>query len=223
MLDWKASLQPVSLASVIGDHPEQTGIVCVDIIEGFCTVGPLSSPRVQDLVRPIVKVIANAWEAGVRDVTLPQDAHPEDAVEFANYAPHCIRGSREALSAALIRSLPYYNQLTVHQKNSINSGVNDSFAAWFKNRPHIRNWIILGDCTDICTFQLATFIRTYTYEHQMAGVRVIAPVDCIDTYDLPVATAQEIGATPHDADFLHPVFLYAMHLNGVEVVSSITS
>jgi nicotinamidase-related amidase len=222
MLDWKSNLKTVSLASLIGEQPEQVGIVCVDIIEGFCTVGPLSSPRVEALVAPIVRVFENAWAAGVRDIALPQDTHPADAVEFANYAPHCMRGTLEAEAAAAIKALPFYEQMAIHEKNSINSGVNDSFAAWFKARPHIRTWIILGDCTDICTFQLATWIRTHTYEHQVGGVRVIAPVDCIDTYDLPVETAMKIGATPHDADFLHPVFLYAMHLNGVEVIQSLT-
>jgi nicotinamidase-related amidase len=221
MLDWQSQLPSVSLQSLIGEHPEHVGIVCVDIIEGFCSVGPLSSPRVDALVAPIVRVFESAWAAGVRDIALTQDTHPADAVEFANYAPHCMRGTLESQTAAAIKALPFYNQMTIHEKNSINSGVNASFADWFRARPHIRTWIVLGDCTDICTFQLATYIRTYTYEHQMAGVRVIAPVDCIDTYDLPVSVAQEIGATPHDADFLHPVFLYAMHLNGVEVISTL--
>jgi nicotinamidase-related amidase len=222
MLGWQANLKPVSMATLVGDHPEQVGVVCVDVIEGFCTVGPLSSPRVDALVKPIVRVFEAAWAAGVRDIALPQDTHPADAVEFASYAPHCMRGTVESEAAAAIKALPFYPQMAIHEKNSINSGVNDSFAAWFKARPQIKTWIILGDCTDICTFQLATWIRTYTYEHQFGGVRVIAPVDCIDTYDLSVSTAQEIGATPHNADFLHPVFLYAMHLNGIEVISSIT-
>jgi hypothetical protein len=51
---------------------------------------------------------------------------------------------------------------------------------------------------------------------------VIVPVDCVDTYDLPVETAQKIGATPHSAEILHLVFLYHMMLNGVEVVTEIT-
>jgi hypothetical protein len=38
---------------------------------------------------------------------------------------------------------------------------------------------------------------------------------------MPVETAQEIGAMPHDGDLLHRIFLYQMALNGVEVVASL--
>ena len=51
--------------------------------------------------------------------------------------------------------------------------------------------------------------------------RVILPVNCVDTYDLPVAVAVEIGAVPHDGDLLHYIFLYHMMLNGIEVVAEV--
>jgi hypothetical protein len=43
----------------------------------------------------------------------------------------------------------------------------------------------------------------------------------VDTYDMSVSTATQIGANPHGADLLHAVFLYHMALNGVEVFSSL--
>jgi hypothetical protein len=51
-------------------------------------------------------------------------------------------------------------------------------------------------------------------------VRVVVPADCVDTYDLPVAVAQSLGALPHAADLLHLIFLYHMALNGIEVVAT---
>jgi len=41
------------------------------------------------------------------------------------------------------------------------------------------------------------------------------------TYDMPVETANALGALPHDGDFLHLVFLNHMRLNRVEVVREI--
>jgi hypothetical protein len=38
---------------------------------------------------------------------------------------------------------------------------------------------------------------------------------------MPVERAAELGIVPHDAEFLHLVFLYHMMLNGVEVVTEI--
>jgi hypothetical protein len=51
--------------------------------------------------------------------------------------------------------------------------------------------------------------------------RVLLPADCVDTYDMPMATAKAVGAMPHPGDFLHKVFLYHMALNGIEVVHHI--
>lgn len=221
-LNWKQGLQPLSLSAPIGADPRTVGIVSVDVIKGFCTVGPLSSPRVNNIVAPITRLFELAWAMGIRDIALPHDAHPTDAVEFGQYAPHCIRGTKEADTVDAFTALPFFNEFTVIEKNSIDSGANAEFAAWLRARSHIKTWIVVGDCTDICTYQLAMHLRTTANEYQRVGTRVVVPVDCVDTYDLPVETALQVGATPHDAELLHLVFLYHMMLNGVEVVSEIT-
>ncbi|MBZ0291899.1 MAG: isochorismatase family protein [Anaerolineae bacterium] len=223
MLNWKAGLQPLSLTTLTQGNPAATGIVSVDVIKGFCTIGPLSSPRVNQIVEPIATLFQQAWDQGVRDIALPQDTHPADAVEFAQYAPHCIRGTAESETVEAFTQLPFFNQISVIEKNSINAGLNADFQTWVNERNHIKNWIIVGDCTDLCTHQLAMYMRLRANENQMRGVRVILPVSTVDTYDLPVETAQEIGAVPHDATFLHLVFLYHMMLNGIEIVTEITA
>lgn len=223
MLNWKAGLQPLSLNAVIQDKPEQVGIISVDVIKGFCTIGPLSSPRVNNIVQPITTLFEQAWAAGVRDIALPQDTHPADAVEFAQYAPHCIRGTEESETVEAFKLLPFFDQIAVFHKNSINSGLNAAFDEWVRSRNHIKTWIIVGDCTDLCTHQLAMYVRVRANEEQMTGVRVILPVNAVDTYDLPVDTATKIGAIPHDGEFLHLVFLYHMMLNGIEIVTEITT
>ncbi|MBZ0299168.1 MAG: isochorismatase family protein, partial [Anaerolineae bacterium] len=216
-------LQPVSVAALTQDIPETVGIISVDVIKGFCTIGPLSSPRVNDIVAPIRLLFEQAWAAGVRDIALPQDTHDEDAVEFAQYGPHCIRGTEESETVDAFQSLPFFDQLAVFHKNSIASGLNAGLDQWVRARSHIRTWIIVGDCTDLCTYQLAMYVRLRANEEQIRGVRVILPVNTVDTYDMPVATAKELGIVPHDAEFLHLVFLYHMMLNGIEVVTEVTA
>jgi hypothetical protein len=80
--------------------------------------------------------------------------------------------------------------------------------------------MVVGDCTDLCTYQLAMFLRLDANARQKAR-RVIVPADCVQTYDLPVEIASGLGALPHPGNLLHAVFLYHMQLNGVEVVSEI--
>jgi nicotinamidase-related amidase len=223
MLDWKAGLQPLSLTELVREGADKVGIVSVDVIKGFCTVGPLASPRVNNIVEPITQLFRLAWDCGVRDIALPQDTHPADAVEFGSYAPHCIRGTEESETVEAFKALPFFDQLTVIEKNSINAGLAPAFNDWLRARSHIKTWIIVGDCTDLCTHQLAMHVRLSANQKQQAGVRVVLPVNTVDTYDLPVNVAQQIGAVPHDAEFLHLVFLYHMMLNGVEVVTEITA
>jgi hypothetical protein len=221
MLDWKAGLHPLSLSSLTRNGADTVGIISVDVIKGFCTVGPLSSPRVNQIVEPIRQLFERAWAQGVRDIALPQDTHPPDAVEFAQYAPHCIRGTEESQTVDAFMTLPFFDRITVIEKNSINSGLAPAMDKWVRARSHIKNWIIVGDCTDLCTYQLAMYVRLLANENQIKDLRVILPVNTVDTYDLPVDVAAQIGAVPHDAEFLHLVFLYHMMLNGVEIVTEI--
>jgi hypothetical protein len=51
--------------------------------------------------------------------------------------------------------------------------------------------------------------------------RVIVPTDGVDTFDIPVAVAQDLGIMPHHGDLLHLIFLYNMAQNGVEIVARV--
>jgi nicotinamidase-related amidase len=160
------------------------------------------------------------WSAGVRQILLLQDTHEPDAVEFGQFPPHCVRGTQEAETVPEFKELPFFNQIRIMEKNSIHSGLNTGLNDWLQDHPQVNTFIVVGDCTDLCTYQLAMHLRLDANARQKVR-RVILPVDCVATYDLPVDTAARIGAFPHDGDLLHLVFLHHMALNGIEVVASI--
>lgn len=220
VLDWYNNLPTLPLETAV-PQPTQTAVISVDLIKGFTTVGPLASPRIAATVPPTADLFSRLWNYGVRDFVLLQDTHPPDAVEFAQYGVHCVAGTEESESVPEFIALPFYDQMTILPKNSIHPALGTDFEAWLAARPHINTFIIVGDCSDICTYQATTYLRLRANAANTSGIRVIAPVDTIDTYDLPVSTALEIGATPHDAQFLHVTFLYHMMLNGVEVIRGI--
>ncbi|HPA32690.1 MAG TPA: isochorismatase family protein, partial [Anaerolineaceae bacterium] len=201
--------------------PERAAILPVDVIQGFCVSGPLASPRVARIVTPIVQLFQSAHAAGLKHILLTQDTHEPDAVEFANFPPHCVRGTAEAEPVAEIQALPFFHEMVILPKNSIASGLNTGLSDWLDAHPEVDTFIVVGDCTDLCTYQLAMHLRLDANARQIQR-RVIVPADCVETYDLPVDTARQIGALPHPADLLHAVFLYHMALNGMEVVQSIT-
>ncbi len=220
LVDWYNNLETITLDSLTGD-PSKVAILSVDVINGFCYEGPLASARVRNIVAPITALFEAAWARGVRHVVLSQDAHHPDAVEFAQWGPHCIRGTREAETVKAFKTLPFFDQTTIFEKNSISSSIDTGLGEWLDDHPEIATFIVVGDCTDLCTYQLAMHLRLQANARQLGGVRVLLPVNCVETYDLPVNAAQQVGATPHDGDFMHLVFLYNMMLNGVTVVRQI--
>lgn len=216
---WLRELAPMPVEEAFA-VPETTAIVSVDVINGFCHEGPLASPRLRGIIAPIVRLFERAWQAGVRHILLTQDAHDPQAVEFAHYPPHCVRGTRQAETVPEFRALPFFSRLVIFEKNSIHSGLHTGLDGWIRDHTEVSRYLVVGDCTDLCTYQLAMHLRLDANARQLER-RVIVPVDCVDTYDLPVETALAAGAVPHDAELLHRVFLYSMGLNGVEIVSGI--
>jgi nicotinamidase-related amidase len=216
---WMSELPIQSLDDLVRS-PEKVAIISVDVIKGFCNTGPLSSPRVAGIVDPIVALMKKAWDKNVFHFILSQDTHEPDAKEFSAWPPHCIRGTEEAETVDEIRNLPFFDQMLLLEKNSIASGLNNDLQQWVLDHPEVEYYIVVGDCSDLCTYQLAMFLRLDANERQVKRI-VIVPEDCVQTYDLSVETAKEIGAFPHPGDFLHAVFLNHMALNGIEVVKTI--
>ena len=215
LVDWKSNLRSLDWNAEC-DDPTRVGMFSVDVTSGFCYEGPLSSPRVAAIVPPIVRLFERAHSLGVRNFVLVQDAHLEDAVEFGSFPPHCVRGSPESETVPELMSLPFFDQFTLISKNSISSSIGTELPGWLDAHPDVSTFVVVGDCTDLCTYQLAMYLRLRANAVQRSADRIIVPVDCVDTYDLAVPEAADLGAFPHHGDLLHLIFLYSMALNGVE-------
>lgn len=217
--NWLKTLSADELKKVVS-QPEEVAIISVDMINGFCYEGALASPRVAGIVQPIRELFLNVWSLGVRNILLIQDMHEPDSVEFAQFPPHCLRGTKESETVDEFKSLSFFDKMLVFPKNSIHSGLKTGLQSWIDMHPEVKTYIVVGDCTDLCTYQLAMHMRLDANARQLQR-RVLAPADCIQTYDMPVNVAQQIGALPHPGDLMHAVFLYHMAINGIEVVRSL--
>lgn len=216
--DWEAGLPELELKTVI-TQAERVALLSVDLIKGFTTVGPLASPRIAGIVPAVVQLFRHAHELGVRHFLLTQDSHTSEAVEFSAYPPHCLAGSVESETVDEFSALPFADLFVVFPKNTTSSMLGTGLEVWLKDHPEVTTFIVVGDCTDICVYQLALDLRLRANLAGNKEARVIVPADCVQTYDLPVKTALELGGLPHDGDLLHRVFLYHIALNGVEVVA----
>ena len=225
LVEQAAARRPASLAGIIAGagSPDNVAVVAVDVVNGFCVSGALASPRVGAIVPPLVDLFTRAHAAGVRRLALVREDHTAHAEEFRQFAPHCIAGTDEAEPVDELKRLPFYAMFHVIRKNSISPWYSpDDLADWLGlGRPDgVRAVIVMGDCTDLCVHQFALPLKLAANQADLP-MRVVAPVDTIQTYDLPVEVAAAVGAMPHDGDLLHDIFLYHLVLTGMEVVSHV--
>ena len=219
ILEWRNYLKPARMEAVVAHHPERVVVLAIDVTNGFCRQGPLASDRVAEIVAPIVSLLQQAHKYGVRHFLLPQDTHTPDAAEFAAYPPHCVAGTPEAETVDELMDLPFSDLFLVMEKNGLHAAIGTDLNPWLDRHPEVDTYIVVGDCTDLCTYQLAMHLQVRAHTHNLPA-RVIVPVDCVQTYHLSVDQATAIGAVPHEGDLLHLLFLYHMRLNGIEVVST---
>ncbi len=185
---------------------EQTVFVIIDMINGFAREGALKSERVESLIPVIAKLSEECGRRGIRKLAFA-DNHTNESPEFGAYPPHCIQGTSES---EIVDELKAVGGYTLIPKNSTNGFLEKEFQAWLSQNKQIRNFIITGDCTDICIQQFAVTLKTWFNMHNEIS-RIIVPVNAVDTYDLGL----------HDGDLLHTVALYNMAVSGVELVRSI--
>ena len=216
---WFAGLQPLALAGVLRE-PAQVAIVSIDLINGFCYEGNLSSPRVAAIVPAVADLLQRARGAGVRHFLMIQECHSEHAEEFQAFGPHGICGTSEAEMIPEVRALPFSSEFKIFHKNSIHAVEGTAMEGWLAEHPEVATFIVVGDCTDLCVFDAAMDLKLRANMLDLPR-RVIVPENAVQTYDLPVEAAARIGAMPHDGDLLHRLFLYQMALNKIEVVKSL--
>jgi len=221
LVEWESALASVDWHDLEAEAAQgRVALFSVDMVNGFCHAGALSSPRIEAIIPEVVAAFQGAYAIGVRNFVLAQDCHTPDSVEFADFPPHCQAGTSEAENIPELADLPFADLYTTVEKNSLNAFHGTKLTTWSEEHADLSTAVIVGDCTDLCVHQLAMHLKLDANAHNRA-LRVIVPANAVQTYDLPINTAREIGVLPHDGDVLHLLFLYHMRLNGIEIVRAI--
>lgn len=216
---WRGTLRPTTLRDV-APEPSAAAIFSADMINGFVHFGPLASARVGALAGPVTALFERSWAHGIREFVLCQDTHHPSTPEFEAYPAHCIAGSPESETITELGRLPFAEVFTIVPKNSLSPSIGTGLDPWLAAHPEITTAIVVGDCTDLCTYQLAMYLRMRANAFNVDGYRVIVPVDAVDTFDIP-HTPAEATSNAHPAGFFHAVFLYHMAQNGIEIVTTL--
>lgn len=188
--------------------PQDTVIVNVDIINGFCREGILSSSKVAEIIPEAVRI--NKLFEGFKKIFFV-DWHNEASQEFNSFPPHCMCNSTEAELVDELKAILDSNSTICH-KNSTNGFVSPEYTKWLNENKNIKNIIVLGDVTDICVETFAICQKTFFNEINIAS-RIIIPVSAVETYDLAEAN--------HYGDLMNIMSLYKLRMNGIEIVENI--
>ena len=186
--------------------PDKTVLVIVDMINAFAREGMLQSPRVNEIIPAIVQIMKLCGRHGIKAIAFA-DNHTDESPEFDSYPVHAMAGTTESEIVDEIKTAGGY---TLIPKNSTNGFLEEKFQDWLRANQQTENFIVVGDCTDICVQQFAITLKA-DFNRRNRRKRVIVPVDAVDTYDLE----------PHNGDLMHVMALFNMLGNGVELFKSV--
>jgi len=219
--DWFQDLPIVSFRSLLKRFSAaQTAVISVDVVNGFCRAGNLYSPRIEAIVPAVTELFQGARKNGVEHYVLIQDTHPKESKEFGIYPPHCVENTIESQTVKELQELPDSNQFVVVPKKTIHPGVDARFQGWLEEHSGIRQFLLVGDCTDICIYQTAVFLKSW-YIEKNEECHIVVPANCVDTFDIPIDRSNRSDTLPHPGEFLHVLFLYHLRTNGAFVVRQV--
>lgn len=183
-----------------------TALVIVDMINGFVRKGALSSTRIEKIVPEIVRLSRLCSGKDIKQIAFA-DAHGEVSPEFGSYPVHCLKGTEES---ELISEIKNIKEIELIHKNSTNGFIEDKFQKWLDTNNNIKNFIVVGDCTDICIMQFTLSLKTYFNMRNM-DAEIIVPVNAVETFELG----------PHNGDLMNAFALFAMSGSGIRLISHI--
>ena len=214
---------------------QPTGLVIVDEVNGFATVGagnlapPTPNAQVATMVAETDR-LARAFAAAGRPILAFLDTHEPGRPE-PPYPPHCERGSGEEELVPELKWLEGSAQATLVCKDCINGFVG---AIQTDNRNAMIDWanthrlsalLVVGICTDICVMDLVLTLlsaRNHGLMPTLSDIVVYEP-GCA-TYDLPLNLAAELGlpdTAAHPRDLTHHLGLYFMASRGAVLADDV--
>jgi nicotinamidase-related amidase len=233
-LDRLTEQMPVQLGTYpLGDRP--TGLVMIDEVNGFCTVGAgnLAPPTADDQIARMVaesdRLARRFAEAGW-PILAYLDTHEPGRPE-PPYPPHCERGTGEENLVPELTWLESCPSAKLIRKDCINAFVgsiepsfhgrhgehHNKLIDWI-NVNRIEVIVVVGICTDICVLDFVVTlvsVRNHGLAPTLQDVVVYEP-GCA-TYDLPREAAEALGLPPtaaHPKAATHHMALYVMAARG---------
>lgn len=220
--------QPLTLSADI-----KTGLVLVDVINGFCTVGAGNlapkepDERIAEMVKESVR-LSKAFSEKKWPILAFLDTHHPDKPE-APYPPHCFIGSQEAKLVPDLLWLENDPNATLRPKEcidgflgSVEKDGSNVFIDWVKNNK-IKQILVAGICTDICVLDFVCSTLSARNRGFLPPLEnVIVSSQACATYDIPLHLAKtNKDLVSHPQELMHHVGLYIACGRGAIIASEV--
>lgn len=230
-----AAALPVAPGRLALAQGEAVGLVIVDEVNGFATVGagnlapPAENPQVSAMVRETDR-LARAFSGQGWPILAFLDTHVPGKPE-PPYPPHCEAGTGEEDLVPELKWLEGDANATLLRKDCINGFVgairpdgSNAVVDWV-NAHKLQRLLVVGICTDICVMDFVLTLLSARNHDLMPGLKDIAVyAGACATYDLPKAVAARLGlpeTAAHPQDLTHHMGLYFMASRGAEIVGEV--
>ena len=219
---------PVALGT-FDPRARKTGLVIVDEVNGFATVGagplapPAPNPQVSRMVDETDR-LARAFVERGHPVAAFLDTHEPGKPE-PPYPPHCERGTGQEELVPELKWLEDCAEATLIRMDCINGFVGSISLADAENA--MVRWVnghgldavlVVGICTDICVMDFVLTMLSARNHDMMPTLEdiVVYEPGCA-TYDLPKEAARSLGlphTAAHPQRVAHHLGLYFMASRG---------
>lgn len=213
-----------------------TGLIVVDIVNGFATVGAgaLAPPAPDEQVSRMIgetERLARAFIRNDRPILAFLDTHQPGKPE-PPYPAHCEKGSGEEDLVPDLEFLAGEWLATLVKKDCINGFIGamnlntgrNSVVDWV-NGNRLQSVLVVGICTDICVMDFVLTMLSARNHGMMPSLKEVAVYEpACATYDLPADVAAQLGlpaTATHPKALTHHAGLYFMASRGARLVSAI--
>ncbi|KAG7022528.1 Nicotinamidase 1 [Cucurbita argyrosperma subsp. argyrosperma] len=225
---------PLEQESVVLAEDTVNGLVLVDIINGFCTVGAGNlAPRepnrqISEMVEESAR-IARIFCEKKWPVMAFLDSHQPNKPEEP-YPPHCIAGSDESNLVPALRWVEKEPNVTIRRKDCFDGYIgsfqpdgSNVFVDWIKHN-QIKSLFVVGICTDICVLDFVCSTMSAKNLGLLSPLNdVVLYSQACATFDVPLHVATNTkGALPHPQEFMHHVGLYMAKERGAVIANKIS-
>ncbi len=215
---------------------EKVGLVIVDEVNGFATVGagnlapPSPNAQVATMVAETGR-LARGFTGHGWPILAFLDTHVPGKPE-PPYPPHCEAGTGEEELVPELAWLEQDPNTTLVRKDCINGFVgairpdgSNAVVDWV-NGAGLERLLVVGICTDICVMDFVLTLLSARNHDLMPSLKDISVyASGCATYDLPRAVAEGLGlpkTAAHPQELAHHMGLYFMASRGAEIVGKVS-